>query len=79
MIKPGTRQLGTAPTPLPLTQNIILLRYGNRNLVVAGNGGNIFSNGLGGDLEVFNSAMRPLTVRESSAVVAMETVSAQII
>ena len=45
------------------TQNIILLRYGNRNLLVAGNGGNIFSNGLSGDLEISNSGMSPFPLR----------------
>ena len=45
------------------TQIIILLRYGNRNLVVASNGGNVFSNGLSGDLEISNSGMSPFPLR----------------
>ena len=44
-------------------KNIILLRYGNRNLLVAGNGGKIFSNGLSGDLEISNSGMSPFPLR----------------
>ena len=56
-LRTGGRHLATAPTSPPSTPNIILLRYGNRNLVVAGNGGNIFSNGLSGDLEISNSGM----------------------
>ena len=33
------------------------------SLVVAGNGGNIFSNGLSGDLEISNSGMSPFPLR----------------
>ena len=56
-LRAGGRHLATAPTSPPSTPNIILLRYGNRNLLVAGNGGNIFSNGLSGDLEISNSGV----------------------
>ena len=62
-LRTGGRHLATVPTSPPSTPNIILLRYGNRNLVVAGNGGNIFSNGLSGDLEISNSGMSAFPLR----------------
>ena len=68
--RPGIGTFGLEAGILPLCQphrpqqNSIVLRFGNRNLVVAWNGGNIFSNGLSGDLEVSNSGMSPFPFRE---------------
>ena len=57
-IEPGIFGLDAGILPLRL------LRYGNRNLVVAGNGGNIFSNGLSGGLEISNCGMSRFPLRE---------------
>ena len=48
----------------PITQKS--RRQQKVSLVVAGNGGNIFSNGLSGNLEISNSGMSPFPLRESA-------------